>query len=53
MIAAYIESEGMQKIEVFWRDIPAQILVKSGRVRGKSMLSHRFQAAIAARSIAA
>ena len=36
----------MQKIEVFWRDIPAQILVKSGRVRGKAMLSHRFQAAI-------
>jgi hypothetical protein len=36
----------MQKIEVFWRDIPAQVLVKSGRVRGKAMLSHRFQAAI-------
>lgn len=36
----------MQKIEVFWRDIPAQILVKSGRVRGKALLSHRFQAAI-------
>ncbi|MCT2530131.1 virulence factor [SAR92 clade bacterium H921] len=36
----------MQKIEVFWRDIPAQVLVKSGRVRGKTMLSHRFQAAI-------
>ncbi len=36
----------MQKIEVFWRDIPAQILVKSGRVRGKVLLTHRFQAAI-------
>ena len=36
----------MQKIEVFWRDIPAQVLVKSGRLRGKAMLSHRFQAAI-------
>lgn len=36
----------MQKIEVFWRDIPAQVLVKRGRVRGKAMLSHRFQAAI-------
>ncbi|MDA8781964.1 virulence factor [Porticoccaceae bacterium] len=36
----------MQKIEVFWRDIPAQVLVKSGRVRGKAMLSNRFQAAI-------
>ncbi|MDG1082152.1 MAG: virulence factor [Porticoccaceae bacterium] len=36
----------MQKIEVFWRDIPAQILVKSGRVRGKALLSHRFHVAI-------
>ena len=36
----------MQKIEVFWRDIPAQVLVKRGRVRGKTILSHRFQAAI-------
>ncbi len=36
----------MQKIEVLWRDIPAQVLVKSGRLRGKAMLSHRFQAAI-------
>jgi len=36
----------MQKIEVFWRDIPAQVLVKRGRERGKTILSHRFQAAI-------
>ena len=36
----------MQKIIVFWRDIPAQVLVKRGRERGKTILSHRFQAAI-------
>ena len=36
----------MQKILVFWRDIPAQVLVKQGRERGKAILSHRFQAAI-------
>ena len=36
----------MQKILVFWRDIPAQVLVKRGRERGKTILSHRFQAAI-------
>ena len=33
----------MQKIEVFWRDIPAQVLVKRGRERGKTILSHRFK----------
>ena len=36
----------MQKIVVYWRDIPAQVLVKRGRERGKAILSHRFQAAI-------
>ena len=36
----------MQKILVFWRDIPAKVLVKRGRERGKAILSHRFQAAI-------
>jgi hypothetical protein len=36
----------MQKIIVYWRDIPAQVLVKRGRERGKCILSHRFQAAI-------
>ena len=36
----------MQKILVYWRDIPAQVLVKRGRERGKTILSHRFQAAI-------
>ena len=36
----------MQKIVVYWRDIPAQVLIKRGRERGKAILSHRFQAAI-------
>lgn len=36
----------MQRIDVFWRDIPSQVLVKRGRERGKYLLEHRFQAAI-------
>ena len=32
----------MQKIEVFWRDIPAQVLVKRGRVRGKAASESPF-----------
>ena len=36
----------MKKILVYWRDIPAQVLVQRGRDRGKAILSHRFQAAI-------
>ena len=36
----------MQRIDVFWRDIPSQILIKRGRERGKYLLEHRFQAAI-------
>ncbi len=36
----------MQKIRIYWRDIPSQVLVKQGRKRGKVMLSERFQAAI-------
>lgn len=36
----------MQRIDVYWRDIPAQVLIKRGRERGKYLLSQRFQAAI-------
>lgn len=36
----------MQRIDIFWRDIPSQVLIKRGRERGKYLLSHRFQAAI-------
>jgi len=35
-----------RKICVFWRDIPAQVIVQRGRQREKSMLSSRFQEAI-------
>lgn len=36
----------MQQIIVFWRDLPAQVIVKRGRERGKAMLAERFQHAI-------
>ena len=36
----------MQRIDVFWRNIPSQVLIKRGRERGKYLLEHRFQAAI-------
>lgn len=35
-----------QKIVVYWRDIPSQVLIKRGRNKGKWMLSDRFQEAI-------
>ena len=36
----------MEKIVVCWRDIPAQVIIKKGRTRGKAELSLRFQEAI-------
>lgn len=36
----------MKRITIYWRDIPSQIIVKSGRQKAKVALSHRFQAAI-------
>ncbi len=36
----------MQKILVYWRDIPAQVIIKRGRSKGKVALSQRFHAAI-------
>lgn len=36
----------MQKILVYWRDIPAQVIIKRGRSKGKAALSQRFHAAI-------
>jgi hypothetical protein len=33
-------------ITVFWRDIPAQVIVKSGRRSAKVQLAERFQVAI-------
>jgi hypothetical protein len=35
-----------KKILVYWRDIPAQVIVQSGRKREKILLSSRFQKAI-------
>jgi hypothetical protein len=36
----------VKKILVYWRDIPAQIIVQRGRRREKIQLSARFQQAI-------
>jgi ATP-binding protein involved in chromosome partitioning len=36
----------MQRIDILWRDIPSQVLIKRGRDRGKYMLAARFQEAI-------
>lgn len=35
-----------QKIVVYWRDIPSQVIIKQGRSKGKQVLSQRFQEAI-------
>ena len=31
---------------IYWRDIPAQVVVKQGRTTAKVQLSHRFQEAV-------
>ena len=36
----------MEKIVVYWRDIPSQVIVKKGRNREKVLLNPRFQGAI-------
>ena len=36
----------MNVILVKWRDIPAQVIVKKGRVRARARLGERFQSAI-------
>ena len=36
----------IKKITIYWRDIPSQILIQSGRIRKNRMLTHRFQEAI-------
>lgn len=35
-----------QMTVVYWRDIPAQVIVKAGRKTAKRQLSERFEAAI-------
>ena len=36
----------MQKILVYWRDIPAQVIIKAGRKRAKAELPSRFMESI-------
>ncbi len=36
----------VKKILIYWRDIPAQVIVQRGRRREKAQLSSRFQEAI-------
>ena len=36
----------VKKILIYWRDIPAQVIVQRGRKREKAQLSPRFQKAI-------
>ncbi len=36
----------MQKILVYWRDIPAQVIIKAGRKRAKAELPPRFMESI-------
>lgn len=36
----------VEKIIVYWRDIPSQVIVKKGRKKGKALLNPRFQQAI-------
>ena len=36
----------IKKTLIFWRDIPAQVIVQRGRRREKAVLSARFQEAI-------
>ncbi|MDH3612333.1 MAG: virulence factor [Gammaproteobacteria bacterium] len=36
----------VKKILIYWRDIPAQVIVQRGREREKAQLSLRFQEAI-------
>jgi Virulence factor len=40
------ELKSVQKILVYWRDIPAQVIVKAGRKRAKAELSTRFMESI-------
>lgn len=36
----------MEKVIVYWRDIPSQVIVKQGRNKQKILLNPRFQEAI-------
>lgn len=36
----------VEKIIVYWRDMPSQVIVKKGRRKAKALLNPRFQEAI-------
>lgn len=46
MFKAYSEEFMADRIVVFWRDIPAQVIIKKGRQTAKRELSLRFTEAI-------
>lgn len=35
-----------ERVIVYWRDIPSQVILKRGRLKGKALLSEKFQEAI-------
>lgn len=35
-----------ERVIVYWRDIPSQVILKQGRLKGKALLSEKFQEAI-------
>lgn len=35
-----------ERVIVYWRDIPSQVILKKGRLKGKALLSEKFQEAI-------
>lgn len=35
-----------ERVIVYWRDIPSQVILKKGRLKGKALLNENFQEAI-------
>lgn len=35
-----------ERVIVYWRDLPSQVILKQGRVKGKALLAEKFQEAI-------
>ncbi|TXH70822.1 MAG: hypothetical protein E6Q83_04725 [Thiothrix sp.] len=35
-----------ERVIVYWRDIPSQVILKKGRLKGKALLNEKFQEAI-------
>lgn len=36
----------VERVVVYWRDLPSQVILKKGRLKGKALLSEKFQEAI-------